>query len=88
MSASPPAADPTGPSAPAAPPAEQPTEEVRPVAAVQPGQEGAQPGTATAEPDVRSGGHAGRAPKSLAAAEAHWQEHESSGSGWDSRESI
>ena len=88
MSASPPAADPTGPGAPATPPAEQPTDTARPVAAAQPDPECAQPGTAAAEPDVRSGGHAGRAPKSLAAAEAHWQEHESSGSGWDSRESI
>jgi len=39
-------------------------------------------------PDVRSGGHAGDAPRSLTEAEAHWQEHESSGASWDSRESI
>jgi len=39
-------------------------------------------------PDVRSGGHASGAPRSLIEAEAHWQEHESSGAAWDSRESI
>ena len=39
-------------------------------------------------PDVRSGGHASGAPRSLTEAEAHWQEHESSGAAWDSRESI
>ena len=39
-------------------------------------------------PDVRSGGHASDAPRSLTEAEAHWQEHESSGAAWDSRESI
>jgi hypothetical protein len=88
MSVPPPAADPTGSATSAAPPAEQATDKARPVAAADPGQECAQPGTAPPEPDVRSGGHAGRAPKSLAAAEAHWQEHDSSGSGWDSRESI
>jgi len=38
--------------------------------------------------DVRAGGDATHAPRSLSEAEAHWQEHESSGSSWDEQESI
>lgn len=38
--------------------------------------------------DVRSGGHAGDAPRSLTEAEARWQEHESSGASWDSGDTI
>lgn len=40
------------------------------------------------EHDVRSGGDASHAPRSLTEVEARWQEHESSGASWDSQESI
>ncbi|NMR20701.1 hypothetical protein [Cellulomonas fimi] len=40
------------------------------------------------EHDVRAGGHAAQAPRSLTESEARWHEHESSGAGWDSQDSI
>lgn len=43
---------------------------------------------ADGDPDVRSGGHSGQAPRSLTESEARWQDHESSGASWDSADSI
>lgn len=45
-------------------------------------------GSHDGSPDVRSGGNAGHAPRSVAEAEARWQDHESSGASWDSGDSI
>ncbi|QTE30793.1 hypothetical protein [Pengzhenrongella sicca] len=83
MSTSSRAADPTDPAgSPTAAAADPPAE---------PALDGPAPGGAepSDEPvDVRSGGDAGNAPRSLTAAEARWQEHESSGSSWDAGDTI